>query len=192
MSNPPSTYAPIPYFSGIIYNPSDFIEYSTTAVLTYAEALKLFLQKNTPIPLLYAPSALTGETQLGYSVTSTFGAVAFSSGPTTSTIIKSLQVSVTGMYLVTWEIQYAGGVAPIMFYSNVANTTSATLKTPTIAVGNWGNSSLGLPNGAPFQSSHGSMVVQITANNYLNLLLFFNGTGSLVTDCGYLQYTRIG
>ena len=190
MSNPPSTYAPTPYFPGIIYSPSDFIENSTTAVLTYAEALRLFLQKNTPIPLLYAPSALTSETQLGYSVTSTFTAVAFVSG--TSTIIRSLQVPVTGVYLVTWQIQYAGGVVPSVYYSVIANTTSATLKTPQVTQGNWGNATLGNPGGQPFQTTHGSIVIGVTANNYLNLILFFNGTGGLSTDCGYLQYTRIG
>jgi len=169
---------------------------SANAVNVNSMALSLGTATKTltvqaPITLNYNPSVLTGPSMIGYSVTSTFAAVSFASGPTTSTIIRSVQVASTGLYLITWEIQYAGGVVPIMFYSNIANTTTAVLKTPTIAVGNWGNSSLGQPNGAPFQSTHGSMVVQITANNYLNLLLFFNGTGTLLTDCGYLQYTRI-
>jgi len=105
MSNPPSTYAPIPYFSGIIYNPTDFIENSTTAVLTYAEALKLFLQKNTPIPLLYSPNNLTSETQLGYSIFDTItNTSALPSGVTSSVFTSNIALP-TGVWLITYSIR---------------------------------------------------------------------------------------
>ena len=44
MSNPPSVFAPSPNFTGIIYNPTDFIK-NSTSVLTYAQATALFIQK---------------------------------------------------------------------------------------------------------------------------------------------------
>lgn len=45
MSNPPSVPAPNPYFSGIIYNPSDYISVSGDSALTYSQAIALFIQK---------------------------------------------------------------------------------------------------------------------------------------------------
>jgi hypothetical protein len=45
MSNPPSVPAPNPYFSGIIYNPSDFLSISGDSALTYSQAIALFIQK---------------------------------------------------------------------------------------------------------------------------------------------------
>ncbi len=45
MSNPPSVPAPNPYFSGIIYNPTDFLSVSGDSALTYSQAIALFIQK---------------------------------------------------------------------------------------------------------------------------------------------------
>jgi len=87
MSNPPASYKPSPYFSGIVYNPTDFINNSKTAVLTYTDALTLFLQKNTPIPLLYSPSNITTTSQLGYRY-QVVNATTATSSATVSTITQ--------------------------------------------------------------------------------------------------------
>ena len=45
MSNPPSSTKPNPYFSGIIYNPTDYVSLSSSSYITYAQAASLFIQK---------------------------------------------------------------------------------------------------------------------------------------------------
>ena len=45
MSNPPSSTKPNPYFSGIIYNPTDYISLSSSSYITYSQAASLFIQK---------------------------------------------------------------------------------------------------------------------------------------------------
>jgi len=124
MSNPPSTYAPIPFFSGIIYNPTDFIENSTTAVLTYAEALKLFLEKNTPIPLNYLPSAITSEKQLGYKIAGTVGTTTLTVGNTYYNLFQA--TCPAGIYLITGNVYFntPGGFAALTINTAVSADTN--------------------------------------------------------------------
>ena len=134
----------------------------------------------------------TAFTMLGGTHTTSFTSVAITNGVSPGSgisVIASKQVTSTGVYLISWTIQYQG--TPTTFYTNVANTTTSVLASPRIAVSNWGNATLGAPSGQPFTSSSGTSVVSVTNNNYLNLIMFFLGTGGLTTDCGFLSSTRI-
>lgn len=134
----------------------------------------------------------TAFTMLGGTHTTSFTSVAITNGVSPGSgisVIASKQVTSTGVYLISWTIQYQG--TPTTFYTNVANTTTSVLASPRIAVSNWGNATLGTPGGQPFTSSSGSSVISVTNNNYLNLIMFFLGTGGLTTDCGFLSITRI-
>ena len=161
---------------------------TTTGAITIGNSANI-TSFASPIALPYSPALITATNMLGYTIYASFGSVAIVSG--TNTIVMSRQVAVSGYYLINWTIQYSDAVVPTVYYSNVASTTTAVLKSPTLTASMWGNASLGAPGGTPFQSTSGSFVIGIPASNYINLLLWFTGTGALNTNCGYLAITRI-
>ncbi len=123
MSNPPSSYKPSPYFSGIVYNPTDFINNSTTAVITYSQALALFLQKNTPITLSYSPSALTSTSSLGYLKTVT-GSASVLTGATPYDVCNTGSLP-AGVWLITANFTFPNITAFLTYYGWI-NTTTGT------------------------------------------------------------------
>jgi hypothetical protein len=195
MSNPPSVYAPTPLFSGIIYNPSDFIENSTTAVLTYAEALKLFLQKNTPIPLNYLPSAITTTSQLGYTVNDTITGTTIANGSATNAFSTAITLS-TGVWLINYSLRLepTSGSSLITLYSTTAQDSTSVV---------YAQSSLGFTNitanSGQGLCSNGSFVIKSNGSTTYNVVAYALYTGG--TSFGFvktgsnpslIQRTRIG
>jgi hypothetical protein len=134
MSNPPSSYKPNPYFSGITYNATDFINNSKTALITYTDALTLFLQKNTPIPLNYLPSAITGTNQLGYKITPTFATTSLVAAAPTNIAQATCPA---GIYLITANVYFNFPAG----YSILSINTSVAVDTNCYVTSNYGTGS---------------------------------------------------
>ena len=104
------------------------------------------------------------------------GLFPITTNPGTS-VVAYFQVPNNGIYLFTWQIQATYTVLPTWFYSNISNGSTSTTTTPAaLGVTNWGYTLLGLIGGTNYIETTGSVVIQTTANNYYNLLLYMNGT----------------
>jgi len=145
---------------------------------------------NCPLRITYAPSALTTNTMIGWTVKQDFTSAPFTLG--SASVIASQSISTAGVYMVNWGFQYLNTTPVTYLFTNIAyGATAATLNPLVFTLGNWGNASLGNVGGNNFQSSGGSAVVTATAGSFINLIL--NTLGGTSTTAGtFLQVTRIG
>jgi hypothetical protein len=75
-----------------------------------------------------------------YYATSSFNQTLTNPG---TTVMASLQIPTSGIYLFHWNIQVTYTGSFTYFYSNIASATSDTDKTPVISGVNWGQQPLG-------------------------------------------------
>jgi len=199
MSNPPAVFAPSPNFTDIIYNPTDFIKNSSTAVLTYTDALKLFLQKNTPIPLLYSPSAITSTSQLGYTVRDDYTFTGIIPNSANQVLFTTDVALPTGVWLINYYIRIISVSSTIISSYNSFGNTNRLAATGQY-YGGFGNPSNQTVTTVLPCASSGSFVIQsgVSSITQYNIQVYVVGVsgGSISLDTGtskgYVIRTRIG
>jgi hypothetical protein len=101
-------------------------------------------------------------------------------------------MNILGIYLINWNAAATCTTPFSEFYTNMISGTSAGAISPGLVTGTfWG----GAPSGSPAtnSSSSGSLISQVTTTgNYYNLLLSYQGGGTVGAVYGFYCITRLG
>jgi len=124
---------------------------------------------------------------LGYGIRINTNALTISNYNANNSL-ASIKVSTDGVYLATWAVQIQITGAPTDFTTNFAITSSVTSTAGTIGYSNWGYTKLN----AILYGSAGSVVVQIGAGSFCNIILTMAGTSGVSPPAVTYCLTRIG